>query len=80
MLSTVDFKIVAFLESHVSDQKSGQSSQSTTGGAVQWRVINDVAVYLLGDEDHRVRSAAGQALVKSVLCFMQSYVVPFDVI
>ncbi|KAG1678706.1 Huntingtin [Nymphon striatum] len=66
ILSTINFKTVAFLETHVSNQKPGHCSQNFAGGTIQWRVINKVIIHLLGDEDHRVRFASSQALLRMI--------------
>ncbi|XP_013398873.1 huntingtin [Lingula anatina] len=65
LLSEIDFKVVSFLENTC--MEVGKDGHHFIGSLnLQQRVLEDVVLYLLADEDTRVRTAAATALVKLV--------------
>lgn len=64
-LAEVDFRLVSFLEARAEDLHRG-AHHYTGLLKLQERVLNDVVIYLLGDEDPRVRHVAAASLTRLV--------------
>ncbi|XP_043918860.1 huntingtin isoform X2 [Protopterus annectens] len=64
-LSEVDFRIVSFLERKAQHLHKG-NHHYTGLLKLQDRVLNDVIIYLLGDEDPRVRHVAAAVLARLI--------------
>ncbi|XP_019635502.1 PREDICTED: huntingtin-like [Branchiostoma belcheri] len=65
LLSLVDFKLVKYLEDSFPFMRKGEHSYL---GAMncQQRLLEDIVLHLMGDDDYRVRHAATSALVRLV--------------
>ncbi|XP_023593769.1 huntingtin, partial [Trichechus manatus latirostris] len=64
-LAEIDFRLVSFLEAKAENLHRG-AHHYTGLLKLQERVLNDVAIYLLGDEDPRVRHVAAASLMRLV--------------
>ncbi|XP_060044468.1 huntingtin isoform X2 [Erinaceus europaeus] len=64
-LAEVDFRLVCFLESRAESLHRG-THRYTGLLKLQERVLNNVVIYLLGDEDPRVRHVAAASLTRLV--------------
>ncbi|XP_068926815.1 huntingtin isoform X1 [Petaurus breviceps papuanus] len=64
-LAEIDFRLVSFLEAKTDHLHKG-SHHYTGLLKLQDRVLNNVVIYLLGDEDPRVRHVAASSLIRLV--------------
>ncbi|XP_034861299.1 huntingtin isoform X5 [Mirounga leonina] len=64
-LAEIDFRLVSFLEAKAENLHRG-AHHYTGLLKLQERVLHDVVIYLLGDEDPRVRHVAAAALMRLV--------------
>uniref|UniRef100_A0A8C0PZF1 Huntingtin n=1 Tax=Canis lupus familiaris TaxID=9615 RepID=A0A8C0PZF1_CANLF len=64
-LAEIDFRLVSFLETKAENLHRG-THHYTGLLKLQERVLHDVVIYLLGDEDPRVRHVAAAALMRLV--------------
>uniref|UniRef100_A0A8C7AI54 Huntingtin n=1 Tax=Neovison vison TaxID=452646 RepID=A0A8C7AI54_NEOVI len=64
-LAEIDFRLVSFLEAKAENLHRG-THHYTGLLKLQERVLHDVVIYLLGDEDPRVRHVAAAALIRLV--------------
>uniref|UniRef100_A0A4X2M380 Huntingtin n=1 Tax=Vombatus ursinus TaxID=29139 RepID=A0A4X2M380_VOMUR len=64
-LAEIDFRLVSFLEAKADHLHKG-SHHYTGLLKLQDRVLNNVVIYLLGDEDPRVRHVAASSLIRLI--------------